>query len=352
MKHQCGWMLALAVWALALTMPAGAAPSQAPAAGKPLPATADPAKADPIMGDYEGSYKVDELSSAPAQGRVVGLGGGAYRVMLMAEPLHEGDWPTIITLDGQKLRDEIIVVGKSMGRDWIGTIKDGAMSVYIPHIWGGSFELNQVRRESPTLGLKPPAGAVVLLGYDPANPRPPALDAWRNKNWGVSVDGAMVAANGNQSTVQEFGDCRMHVEFNVPYAPAMAAQGRGNSGVYLQERYEIQILDSYGMAAAAGDCGALYRWAGTRMDAQYPPLSWQTLDIVFRAPRLDAQGNVVEYPRMTVDLNGKRVHTNVELRDGTGGHKEGFVARDTIRLQDHGHAVRFRNMWLVEETVQ
>ncbi len=315
---------------------------------KPQPPTPDPAQVDPIMGDYEGTYTVDEQGPTPAEAKVAALGDGAYLVLLKAEPRSEGDWPLVISLDGRRFRDEIYLTGSSMGRDWIGTIKDGALNVFIPHLWGGRFDLKQVRRESPTLGLAPPANAVVLLPFDG---NPPSQEAWATR-WAVTEDGAIMCSGGNLHSVEAFGDCRFHLEFNLPYEPNNRGQNRGNSGVYFQERYEVQILDSFGLAPASGDSGSLYRWAATRLDAPLPPLSWQTLDILFRAPRFDAQGNVTELPRMTVDLNGIRVHDNVVLEDGTGGHREGFVPLDTIRLQDHRHQVRFRNIWLVKQTIE
>ena len=134
------------------------------------------------------------------------------------------------------------------------------------------------------IGLKPPEGAKVLLGD--------SIAAWAKADgkttadWPV-VDGVatVVINKGNIRTKDKFGDFQMHLEFNVPYLPDQTGQGRGNSGVYLQGIYELQILDSYGLKLKDNDCGAIYQQVIPAVNACKPPLQWQTYDITFHAAR-------------------------------------------------------------------
>jgi hypothetical protein len=136
------------------------------------------------------------------------------------------------------------------------------------------------------------------------------------------------------------------VEFRVPYEPGKGGQGRGNSGVYLQDRYEVQVLDSFGLEPGLGDCGALYQIAAPPPAVCLPPLAWQTFDITFRAPRFDASGRKTENARITVIHNGIKIHDNLELPHTTGGAAPGEVPSGPLRLQDHGNPVRYRNIWV------
>jgi len=143
---------------------------------------------------------------------------------------------------------------------------------------------------------------------------------------------------------------RLHLEFLLPYMPHARGQGRANSGVYVQSRYEIQILDSFGQEGAFNECGALYRERKPDLNMCLPPLTWQTYDIWFRGPRFGADAQKTENARFTVSLNGVPVQNDVELASGTGAGKrigEGPNPLPT-KLQNHSNPVRFRNIWLVE----
>lgn len=199
--------------------------------------------------------------------------------------------------------------------------------------------LKRVWRESPTLGMNPPAEAIVL--FDGSN-----LNHWtsntRMTNEGLLKQGATTAA--------AYGDIRLHVEAKLAFMPESSDQRRSNSGIYIQNRYEVQILDTFAMPPRVWGNGSLYNVAAPLVNASYPPLTWQTYDVYFRAPQFDENGRKTENARVTAYLNGVLVQDDVELESGTGvGGRRQEVARAELYLQDHGgDPVRFRNVWLVE----
>ncbi|WP_434739486.1 family 16 glycoside hydrolase [Micromonospora sp. SH-82] len=170
----------------------------------------------------------------------------------------------------------------------------------------------------------------------------------RSASWTRVEGGAMQVSGGDLRTRQAFGDFRLHVEFKVPVLPPeVTGQNRGNSGVYLQERYEIQILDSYGDPTLdTNEAGAVYLQKAPDVNAATPPGTWQTYEIEYRAARYDAAGAKVENARVTVDWNGTRVHDDVAVTGPTGGNIPEGPATGSIRLQDHQNPVQFRNIWI------
>jgi hypothetical protein len=149
--------------------------------------------------------------------------------------------------------------------------------------------------------------------------------------------------------VREFRDFRLHLEFMTPYEPTKRGQGRGNSGVYILDRYEVQVLDSFGLVPAKGDCGAIYGQAPPKTNASLPPLTWQTYDITFRAARLGEDGKLLEPPVITVLHNGVKIHDKRPIPQPTGSaRRKGHIAEGPIRLQDHRNKVRYRNIWAVD----
>ncbi|UCF00515.1 MAG: DUF1080 domain-containing protein [Planctomycetota bacterium] len=167
------------------------------------------------------------------------------------------------------------------------------------------------------------------------------------------VDGAMevVPGSGSIVTKRKFKDFKLHVEFNIPRLHTAAkGQHRANSGVYLQCRYEVQILDSFGQEPRYNGCGAIYRVKAPDENASKKAGEWQTYDIIFHAPRFDRDyQNIrkVENARITVIHNGVLIHNAVEIPSKTGrGQPEG-PEPGPILLQDHGSKVKFRNIWLI-----
>jgi 3-keto-disaccharide hydrolase len=205
----------------------------------------------------------------------------------------------------------------------------------------------------------PPDGALILFnGKD--------LDQWTTRDgkspakWKLVEGGIAQVQGGDIITRQKFdGHFHLHVEFRVPYMPKASGQGRGNSGVYLQGRYEVQVLDSYGLKSQNNDCGGIYTVAAPLVNACKAPTVWQAYDIDFYAPKCDG-GKVVEPGRVTVRHNGELIHDNVRLVRKKGDQEE-IVTNTTaglggdpctagpILLQDHGNPVQYRNVWLVQK---
>ncbi|MGW8949582.1 family 16 glycoside hydrolase [Streptomyces sp. NPDC055709] len=191
-----------------------------------------------------------------------------------------------------------------------------------------------------------PHGSRVVL-FDGADRASWQQSDGRPAQWSLTAGGMEVCC-GDLRTKQAFGDFRLHVEFWLPELPPdVTGQDRANSGVYLQERYEIQVLDSYGDVTPADDeAAAIYKQKAADVNAARAPGTWQTYDIVFRAARFDGDGAKTEDARVTVVWNGTKVHDDVAITGPTGaGAPEGPTA-GAIRLQDHGNKVRYRNVWI------
>jgi hypothetical protein len=227
------------------------------------------------------------------------------------------------------------------------------------------------QREWPVHAMDRPAPPIVDPGPFPGSARPPSdavvlfdgtsLDGWRSADdparparWRI-VQGALevVPGTGAIATARSFGDVQLHIEWRTPVPPTGEGQDRGNSGVFLMGRYEVQVLDSHGSATYPdGQAAALYGQFPPLVNASRPPGEWQTYDIIFRRPRFDASGAVREPARMTVLHNGVLVHDDVAL-EGATRHMERAVYeahadRLPLSLQDHGARVQFRNIWVRE----
>lgn len=179
------------------------------------------------------------------------------------------------------------------------------------------------------------------------------LSQWEGgENW-VVADGVATADKVSISTKQGFGDCQLHLEFATPEKVEGSGQGRGNSGVYLMDRYEVQILDSFNNETYFdGQCGAIYKQQPPIVNASRKPGEWQTLDILFTAPKFDADGNVARPSYVTVLHNGVVLHNHLEIQGSTSYVKPPQYSkhgeRAPITLQFHNNPVRFRNIWLRE----
>ncbi|MCA9134665.1 MAG: DUF1080 domain-containing protein, partial [Planctomycetales bacterium] len=161
----------------------------------------------------------------------------------------------------------------------------------------------------------------------------------------MSEEGLLLAGADVKPMFQDFN---LHVEFRLPYMPAASGQSRGNSGCYLQSRYEVQVLDSFSEEPTINGCSSLYRQKPADVNMCFAPLQWQTYDIQFTAPRWAADGSKLRNAQITVWHNGVKTQDNVELVNKTGGGQEEAPHLLPIRFQDHHDPVRFRNIWIVD----
>jgi len=209
---------------------------------------------------------------------------------------------------------------------------------------------------------------VVDPGPPPENPQPApedavvlfdgtGLEAWKHPDtssteWTVRNGYVEVEpGTGDLQTKKDFGDVQLHLEFSTPEDNENIAQGRGNSGVFLMGRYEVQILDSHqNETYPDGQCAAIYSQYPPLANASRPPGQWQTYDIIFRRPHFRENGKVVKPAQITVFHNGVLVQDHVELTGPTAYMErppyEAHENRLPLRLQDHGNRVQYRNIWV------
>ena len=194
----------------------------------------------------------------------------------------------------------------------------------------------------------PPADAAVLFdGKD--------LSQWTNGDKWEVKDGYAVVQKTDITTKESFGDYQLHVEFATPEKVRGAGQGRGNSGIFLANRYEVQVLDSFDNPTYFdGTCGSLYKQSPPMANVCRKPGEWQTYDIVFECPRFGPDGKVAKPGIVTLFHNGVVVQNHFELQGGTYFDRpasyENHPDRQPIRLQNHGDPVKYRNIWLRELT--
>jgi len=274
-----------------------------------------------------------EYTGEKCAAQVIALGAGKFHIVGWSYglPGTTDEAEKKVEVDAQREGDKVTFDGNG----WKGQIEAGQLMG--TNDQGRTFELRHIVRESPTLGAKPPAGALVL--FDGTN-----ADAWA----GGHMDDRKLLAAGTKSK-QKFGDFTLHVEFRTPFKPTARGQGRGNSGVYLQDRYEVQVLDSFGLKGESNECGGIYSKIKPRLNACFPPLSWQTYDIDFEAARFDADGKKKKDAVATVRQNGILIQDHVDIPGPTGGGQPEKAEPGPIQLQGHGNPVFFRNVWIVEK---
>ena len=283
------------------------------------PAYTTPETAGPDFA-LQGEYANDKLGA-----QVIALDGGQFRAVFFQGGLPGAGW------DGSaKVEEES--PAKFTG-PWPAEIKDGTLTGKTDK--GEAFTLQRMVRHSPTEGAKPPAGAVVLFDGTSA-------DGWA----GGKMDERKLLFCGTKSK-QAFKDFTLHAEFVLPFKPAARGQSRGNSGVYLQDRYEIQVLDSFGLKGLDNECGGIYHVVAPKVNMCFPPLQWQTYDIDFQAARFDEAGKKIKNAVVTIRHNGVVIHENQEIPKQTGGGKPETADPGPIQLQGHGNPVFFRNIWVV-----
>jgi hypothetical protein len=304
-------------------------------------AIADPekAKADPdflVQGEYVGESKEGNATFKTAA-QVVANGEGKFDVKFLLGGLPGAGWDGKTTKKGTAARVDGKVVVRDEANQEIGTLADGKMTP--TGKTGFAISLTKVERKSPTLGAKPPAGALVLFGG------PGDEKNWNGGKITELSDGKYL--NMGITSKQAFGNFKAHVEFRTPWMPGSRGQGRGNSGVYLQNRYEVQVLDSFGLKGENNECGGIYTQHKPLVNMCYPPLEWQTYDIEFTAAEFEGDKKV-KPARATIYHNGVKIHDNVEMKGPTGGGQPENAKPGSFQLQNHGDPLVYNNIWVVE----
>jgi hypothetical protein len=300
---------------------------------------------DLTQGNWEGAFISGVTKGAPVRAEIIGEARG-YRANLY---LAESGAPVARWLPSTAKGKKLVFSGEADLAAEVGGRLEVEMTLANAEIKGkftgkdspGSFKLTRVEKKPPSLGAKPPAGAVVL--FDGAN-----LDSWQpaESPWKIAPEGAVEVGKGSLRTKEEFGDGEYHLEFRTPYMPDKKGQARGNSGVYLLGRYEVQVLDSFGLETRDNECGGIYKIATPKTNACLPPLEWQTYDIVMRAPKFNEQGDKIQNAVITVKHNGIPIHDKVELPGMTGGSvSDKEASKGILFLQDHSNKVQYRNIW-------
>ncbi|HET6883938.1 MAG TPA: DUF1080 domain-containing protein [Pirellulales bacterium] len=315
---------------LVLTSLAGAAESG-------LAAYTNPQDAGPdfqTQGEYRGEIESDGQRKKIGV-HVIALGEGKFRAVVYQGGLPGDGWNKGDRRDSFNGKTEDGVT-TFKGKERQGKIKDGQLVV------SDASEkmlgtLQKVERKSPTLAARPPEGAVVLFD-------------------GTSADnfiGGTMTPEGwlevGTKSKREFGSCQLHVEFRTPFMPAAQGQARGNSGVYVEDCYEFQVLDSFGLEGKNNECGGLYSMEEPKVNMCFPPLSWQTYDFDFTAPKFDADGKKTANARVTLRHNGVVIYDDLEITRLTPGGRSQEGPTGALMLQNHGNPVVFRNIWVLEK---
>jgi hypothetical protein len=281
-----------------------------------------------LQGEYLGSWSHGWQNLGL---QVIARGDGQFDAVLLQGGLPGAGWDrsSRVVLAGRRELGSLFFSSK----DYLIHVQPAEAVIY----GAASVEiarLPKIHRVSGTQGALPPFGAIVLFD----GTTPDDFQGGRMNEEGLLEVGGL--------TKMPVGDFRMHLEFRLPYMPYAKGQGRGNSGVYIQQRYEVQILDSFGLTGEHNECGGLYKQQPPDVNMCLPPLSWQSYDIYFTAARWDARGNKVANARITVLHNGEPIHQDYELYSKTGAGKAEEPTTRPILLQNHGNPVHFRNIWI------
>jgi hypothetical protein len=286
-----------------------------------------------LQGEYSGDITTPEGAKQLGV-QVIALGAGKFRGVGYIGGLPGDGWDGSVPRDAEgEAKDGALKIHSDL---YDATISDGTlMLTTVGNLRIG--ELKKVVRQSKTLGARPPEGAVVLFDGSSAD----AFDKGRLTSDGLLMQGA--------TSKQKFQDFTLHLEFLLPFMPTARGQGRGNSGCYMQGRYEVQVLDSFGLKGENNECGGIYSIKAPDENMCFPPLSWQTYDVDFTAGRYE-DGKKVKDALITVRHNDVVIHRDVKLPKSTTAApvKEGSEP-GPLYLQDHGNPVRYRNIWLVEK---
>jgi hypothetical protein len=292
-----------------------------------------------FQGEYQGVVRFAGKVKSKAGLQVIALGQGKFRGSLLAGGLAGAGWDgeTQFELSGIRTGEQLILSG-----DLFTVLIEAGVASVTPTNSGGKScgRFKRVVRQSVTMGMPAPKEAVVLFAGEATEQ---LIDA-RITDEGLLMEGVLT-----RPVVTDF---RLHLEFRTPFMPNSVGQDRGNSGVYIQQRYEVQVLDSFGLAGIHNECGGIYRQRPPQVNMALPPLVWQTYDIYFRSARFSDASEKMENARITIYHNGVAIHSNYELTSRTGAGKPEGPQAMPILLQNHRDPVRFRNFWLYHLPMQ
>ncbi|MEM7475082.1 MAG: family 16 glycoside hydrolase [Planctomycetota bacterium] len=287
-----------------------------------------------LMGEFVGPITVGENKYEPLGIQIRPIGADRFEALQYSGGLpgqRTFDATEPVKLFGHRSGDFVVL----SGGPWAIFVEKGHCLILDRH--GKRVgRLDRIHRGSPTMGAKAPKGATVL--FDGTNTD--QFTTAKMTEEGLLMEGA--------DTLPMFQDFDMHVEFRLPYMPNSDGQKRGNSGCYLQSRYEVQVLDSFAQVPVFNGCSALYRFKAPDLNMCYPPLQWQTYDIHFTSPRWGANGKKLRNGRITVWQNGVKTHDDVELPNKTGAGKPEEPNLLPHRFQNHSDPVRYRNIWVID----
>jgi hypothetical protein len=264
--------------------------------------------------------------------QVIALGDGRFDAVVLTGGLPGAGWDKQgRTVIGGETKDAVV----SFSKDGSSlTLKDGQIN---GNLGDAHVSAKKIERKSPTLGAKPAAGAIVLFDGS-------STDEWKE---GRIVEENLLGVAAR--TKREFRDFHLHLEFRTPFMPKSRGQSRGNSGMYLLDQYECQVLDSFGLEGLDNECGGIYKISRPDVNMCLPPLAWQTYDVDFKAARFDENGNKTSPAVTTIKLNGVAIHSDLELPKATPGGGRSDEKAGGLFLQNHGDPVVYRNIWIVEK---
>ena len=267
--------------------------------------------------------------------QVIALGDDRFRAVIHKGGLPGAGWDKSpkTEIEGRRNGAAILFTNASTGRTY--SIAQGVLTTKTDQ--GDVYQMKKVSRTSPTLGAQPPAGADILFDGTTA-------DGWQNGK----IDERRFLRCGTKSKAI-FTNFTLHIEFLLPFKPYGRGQDRGNSGVYFQDRYEVQVLDSFGLKGENNECGGIYTKHKPAVNMCFPPLVWQTYDVDFTAAKFDEAGQKIKNAMLTVKHNGVLIHDQAEIDSTTtaSGLNTVTPSGGPIQLQDHGNPIYYRNIWAV-----
>lgn len=310
---------------------------------------------------YQGEYVGDKVGA-----QVIALGKGHFQAVVLPGGLPGAGWDGKhkVLMDGKLDGDTVTfaaVEAKSRKhylaqnpeqfsatskfpppghKLYTGSITAGTLTIKTDD--GETLTLKPTMRKSPTLGVKAPSEALVLFDGS-------STDEWRGGRLDKTTK--LLNTDGHDlRTKRKFSNYTMHLEFLLPYRPDARGQGRGNSGFYQVDMYEVQVLDSFGLDGKNNECGGVYTRLDPKVNMCLPPLQWQTYDVEFTNAVADDSGKKVKNARITLKHNGVVILDDAEIKGKTGGARgEPEGTPGPIQLQGHGNPLQFRNIWIVEK---